>query len=353
MTDTEKYEQIEKYLKGFMDSGEKISFEEKMKADPQFALEVQEHQKITDGLQSMGKRSTLKNKLDSIHAEMELKKLKKPASGIRRFLNVDSPVFAVAASLALLLAITAFLLTDHVSNKQTSNYQELSSKVIDLEQDQKSLKIQLKEKKKSPEVLPEKFRGTAFAISQDGYLITSYHIIKGARSIYIENGKSRFKADLVYADKDMAVLKINDSTFSSFKGLPYSVKPKSTELGENVFTLGYPREDIVYGEGSVSASTGYEGDTISFQVSVPVNPGNSGGPLFDSEGNVIGLIMAKHSQSDATAFALRSSYIMQALKKATDEKPIAVNKKNSIRYLKRSEQLKKIRDYVFVVKAYN
>jgi serine protease Do len=355
MTETEKYEQIEQYLRGDMNQEDKRSFEEKIKADRDLALEVEQHAGIIRGLKSMAKKSVIKNKLDTYHAELELKQLK-PVRGIRRYMNVNSPVFAVAASLALLVAVTAFLLTDHVSEKQTAYYRELSIDVNILKKDQNKILNQIKEGQKStatPEIIDEKYRGTAFAISQDGYLITSYHIIKGAKTIYIENSSGKFKAELVSADKDMAILKIIDTTFTSFTGLPYSIKSKSTELGEDVFTLGYPREDIVYGAGSVSASTGYEGDTVSFQVSVPVNPGNSGGPLFDAQGNLIGLILGKHSESEAAAFALRSAYIIEALKQAGQKKPITVNKKNSIKFLKRSEQLKKIKNYVFVVKAYN
>jgi serine protease Do len=354
MTETEKHEQIEQYLRGAMNPDDKKAFEERLRSEPGFANEVEQHSKIIQGLKSMDKKSRIKNKLDVYHAELELKQLK-PAGGIRRFMNVNSPIFAVAASLALLVAVTAFLLTDHVSDKQTAYYKELSLDVNKIKKDQNVILNQIKEGQKStvPEIIDEKYRGTAFAISQDGYLITSYHIIKGAKTIYIENSSNKFKAELVSADKDMAILKITDEAFKSFNGLPYSIKFKATELGEEVFTLGYPREDIVYGEGSVSAATGYEGDTVSFQVSVPVNPGNSGGPLFDAQGNLIGLILGKHSESEAAAFALRSTYIIEALKKTGEENAIAVSKKNSIKFLKRSEQLKKIRDYVFVVKAYN
>jgi len=354
MTEIEKYEQIELYLRDAMNPEDKEFFEEQIKNDSALALEVEQHRKIIAGLKNLGQKSVIKNKLDAYHVELKSEEAKQ-VKGLRRYLSVNSPLFSVAASLALLLAITAFLLTDHVSNKQTAYYKELSKEVTGIKKDQNNIKNQIREgQKPSPETIPEKYRGTAFAISQDGYLITSYHLIKGARLIYIENSNNKkFKADMIYADNDMAILKINDTTFTSLPPLPYMIKSKSTEVGENVFTLGYPREDIVYGEGSVSAATGYEGDTISLQVSVPVNPGNSGGPLFDAQGNVIGLILGKHSESEAAAFALKSSFIIEGLKIAGEEKTIPVNKKNSIKYLKRSEQLKKIRDYVFVVKAYN
>jgi serine protease Do len=352
MNEIEKYEQIELYLRDGMNSFDKKSFEEQLKTDSALALEVEQHRKIIAGLKNLDKKTRIKNKLDIFHAELKSEQLK--PKGLRRFLNIDNSVLAVAASLALIMALTAIFVTDHVRNKQKAYYTELSIDVDKIKKDQNVILNQIKEDQKTvPEIIPEKYRGTAFAISRDGYLITSYHIIKGAKTIYIENDSNKFKAELVSSYRDMAVLKINDTTFKSFGTLPYSIKSKTTELGEDVFTLGYPREDIVYGEGSVSAATGYEGDTVSFQVSVPVNPGNSGGPLFDAQGNIIGLILGKHSESEAAAFALRSAYIIEALKKADEEKPIAVNKKNSIKYLKRSDQLKKIRNFVFVVKAYN
>jgi len=124
-----------------------------------------------------------------------------------------------------------------------------------------------------------------------------------------------------------------------------------------VFTLGYPREEMVYGEGSVSSLSGYSNDTSMYQISIPVNPGNSGGPLLDEQGNVIGVIRGKITSAEATGFAVKANQIIQSIENNGAESvkqdllPLA-NKKSGLKGLKRSDQIKRINPYVFNVLVY-
>ena len=84
-------------------------------------------------------------------------------------------------------------------------------------------------------------------------------------------------------------------------------------LGEAIFTLGYPRDEIVYGEGYLSAKTGYRGDSLTCQIAVAANPGNSGGPVLDKNGEVIGVLSNRQEHVQGAVFAIRSKNIYLAL----------------------------------------
>ena len=121
--------------------------------------------------------------------------------------------------------------------------------------------------------------GSGFLIDAKGYIITNAHVLKGSGAVVVNNKGQEFSASISYVDqsKDLAILKINDEDYQPLASLPYSIKKANTEMGERVFTLGYPRNDIVYGEGYLSARTGYNSDSLTYQVQISANPGNSGG----------------------------------------------------------------------------
>jgi S1-C subfamily serine protease len=136
--------------------------------------------------------------------------------------------------------------------------------------------------------------GTCFAVSADGILVTARHVVEGAQEIAVafESGQPQHAKLLsASAATDLAVLKV-ESPPPEF--LPISTS-RSVQLGEAVFTIGFPVRQVLgtspkFTEGSVSSSVGLEGEASQFQVSVPIQPGNSGGPLVTNEGWVVGVI---------------------------------------------------------------
>src|SRR5690606_9611861 len=91
-------------------------------------------------------------------------------------------------------------------------------------------------------IAPSQYGGTGFALSSNGYLITNYHVVKGADSVYIQNNKGEsFKVQTIYVDPsyDIAVLQIIDPSFTSLSNLPYTFKKSAADLGEDVYTIGY------------------------------------------------------------------------------------------------------------------
>jgi S1-C subfamily serine protease len=112
----------------------------------------------------------------------------------------------------------------------------------------------------------------------------------------------------------LAILKITDISFTPLTNIPYTFKYTTSSVGEDCFVLGYPLIstmglDIKLTNGIISSKTGFEGNIAEYQMSAPVQPGNSGGPLFDKNGNIIGVVCAKHREAENAGYAIKASYI--------------------------------------------
>jgi S1-C subfamily serine protease len=166
--------------------------------------------------------------------------------------------------------------------------------------------------------------GTGYAISSNGYIVTNYHVTNGATSIKIRgiNGdfSKTYKAIIIIEDKnnDLSILKINDPTFISLGVIPYIISNRTSDVGSSVFVLGYPLratmgDEVKLTNGIISSKSGFQGDVTSYQISAPIQPGNSGGPLFDDKGYVIGIINAKHTGAENASYAIKSSYLINLI----------------------------------------
>jgi S1-C subfamily serine protease len=107
----------------------------------------------------------------------------------------------------------------------------------------------------------------------------------------------------------------------------------------------------VYGEGYLSAKSGFSGDTSSYQISISVNPGNSGGPIINKNGEVIGIISSKETNADGVVFAIKSKNIYDGLEEIKKDEVIKLPLTGTIKGLDRVQQIKKIEDCVFMVKG--
>lgn len=154
---------------------------------------------------------------------------------------------------------------------------------------------------KKPESAKGISTGTGFFISNDGYVLTNSHVIEGSSNIsIILNGKS-VSATLVDHDpsNDIALLKVDEAV----EGLPIELK-KKTKQGAEIAVLGYPNIGLQGNEqkatfGYINANSGIQGDTRYFQISSPIQPGNSGSPMVNDQGVVIGIASASLNQSAA------------------------------------------------------
>jgi len=139
--------------------------------------------------------------------------------------------------------------------------------------------------------------GTGFFVTDNGYLLTCFHVVKNATSINVATKEGLFPAQLVQSDpaKDVALLKVA----GSFTSLPLA-RDDTVSLGESVFTIGFPNPAVQglqpkLTRGDISSLAGAQDDPDEYQISVPVQPGNSGGALLDENGNVVGIVNARLS----------------------------------------------------------
>lgn len=358
-------EEIERYLDGEMSKEEVARFELLRSENADVNNRVNEQKEFTILIKHYGGRIELQKRLDAIHQEIDMHSLREelmvhPAWIVKLWRNHHSKI-SVAASIAIFAALFTLFLTGYLTNKET-NYVRLKGEVERLKTRVNGIRATAPLNPIKP-VDQGKFRGTGFAISSNGYIATDYHVINNADSVYVQNadGKS-FRTRVVYTEPqtDIAILEITDTAFVNLGTLPYNIKKSESEIGENVFTLGYPREAMVLGAGYLTASTGVNSDNSSdsttYQVSVQVNPGNSGGPLLDNRGNLIGIVNAKQTHIEGAHFAVKSSYLLKAIDDIPADslkKPLDMISKNGLAGLNKVQQIKKLQNYVFMVKVYN
>ena len=350
---------IEDYLKGTLTAEEQKAFEQLRINDSTVDHQVVTHKAFLSSMQAYAEVALLKTQLEAAHQQIDVEtlaqQLKPHPSIVVRMWRNNKSVIAIAASFLILAMISLYSIQSNT--KQEGSFEALRGEVSRIKRSQNDL-IRNVNSNANKRIAPANFGGTGFAISSNGYILTNYHVVAGADSLYIQNSKGEsFKVKTYYTDpsNDIAILKIADDLFQNLGTLPYSIKKTTVGIGEQVYTLGYPKDDVVLGDGYVSSKTGINGDTLAYQVAIPVNPGNSGGPLLDNNGNVVGIINGKENKTDGAAFAVKSKYIMEALNAIPQDslsKRVSYGTKSLLQGLKRQQQVRKIQDYVFMIKVY-
>ncbi len=347
--DMEMNDWIDRYVKGQLNPTEMKAVEDKASEDIAFRQLVNNHVELVDALIAYSQHIELKKSLDDAHESMHVNvvPIQRNTFTWRKY-RLHA---AVAASVAIASIVGTVLWTNTMNSAQEAEFKALRRNVDQIKKTQKILEKDIAETKKKGKGFLGNFAGTCFMISKDGYLVTSYHVIKDADSVSIENEKfGTVKASVIYNDpaNDVSVLKIDTAVWA----LPFTIEKVEANLAEDVYTLGYPREDVVFGEGSVSALSGYKQNPNSYQVSVPVNPGNSGGPLLNSKGDLIGMISGLQTETFGAAFAIKSTVLLDIVAGDSLKRTIALSKQNSFRSATRVMQVKQWKDYVFMVRVF-
>lgn len=192
--------------------------------------------------------------------------------------------------------------------------------------------------------------GTCFAVHPDGWLVTAAHVVspEGDLKLFMDGLSVSAEVVLIDHDNDLAILRCSIPTPDY---LPLA-RAEKIKLGRAVYTLGFPlagilTQDVRYTDGTISAKSGIEGKEGLFQISVPVQPGNSGGPLLTSDGVVIGVVVSRASDlavlqntgmlPENIAFAVRSSILNKLLVRAgielPESEPISIDEAQSAVFL--------------------
>lgn len=364
--DNEIFDWIERYLTGDMNAEERAHFEVLLNNDASLKSKVERQRDFSGMLSAYGRRQHLLRQLDSFHVGLPVAEL------VEKFQPRETKFYQLWKKHRVGLAVAASVMILAISGSMIfMNLQKMEGQSTQV----RALKRDMEGIKNSQHVLISKlghnsnnsvksinYGGTGFLIDSKGYLVTNFHVVDGADSVSVQSNKGViYNTTVVYKNQgyDLAILQIKDSAYHNAGPLPYSFRRVQPELGEQVFTLGFPRDEIVYNEGYMSSATGYKGDTINYQLSIPVNPGNSGGPVLDNQGDILGIISGRQTQVDGVAFAIRSSYLVRALNDPANDSihhrislPMK-GRNNSLAGIRREQQIKKLEDYVFVVRAYN
>jgi S1-C subfamily serine protease len=207
--------------------------------------------------------------------------------------------------------------------------------------------------------------GSGFFVSVDGIVATNAHLIEDAGKISItvsnEIGTYDYSAKVLLVDKnnDVALLKIIDENFKGLSVIPYGISDKS-DVGETVFTIGYPLNDVMgtnfkVTDGIISSKSGISDDIRFLQITVPLQPGNSGGPLFNKTGNVIGITTARlnsdavGTQIENVNYAIKASYLINLYGMLPESQKL--NSNSSIIGKELKDQVKILKNYVCLIEV--
>jgi len=215
----------------------------------------------------------------------------------------------------------------------------------------------------------QKSTGTGFAVARN-LVVTCNHVIDDAKRVEIafENGKQVYPLDVLFRDEanDLALLRILPNDKGDYPSLtPVEVaETAGVRLAQEVYTIGFPLGELLgeapkLTDGTVSSLSGLENDPRMLQISVPIQPGNSGGPLFDDQGRVVGVVVASLSAKylygsvgtlpQNVNFAVRTDYLLTLMNRIPKKGP---SKLLALTSMSRVDQVEKLQSSVGQIHAY-
>lgn len=369
MEDTLLMDAAERFAKGEMSTEEKIYFEELRKNNSELDQAVVEQLFFLNQLDTFSSTKHFKSILNEVEnkliAEKEITRNTPQTQGrLVQLWHRYKKDIAVAASIAgvvsifMATAVTRYTKSDgklenlvYKVNQQDIKNKNLEKKINQIAGASSSIPTRI--------AIDAKFNATGFMIdATNNYIVTNAHVVKEAKNnLIIENNKGQqYDAKAIYIDeeKDLAIIKIIDSSFKKLGAMPYNIKKTNADLGESIFLMGFPKQEIVYGEGYISAKNGYQMDPNFCQINTTANEGNSGSPVITKNGELVGIITSKEIDVTGVVFAIKSANIHSAvaeIKKTKENEKIKITSNPSLKGLDRVSQIKKMEGYVFMIKG--
>jgi serine protease Do len=369
-------EAVERYISGQMSPDERVYFEQLRKTNPEVDQMVVEHTFFLQQMNRFDEVRNLKGILDDTHIHLAEKglikspKLKGKARVVYLY-NRYKRVAAIAASIAGITALTMSALVWSLSpgkpiNDVKNDVELLKREINGLKKNDVKLDSKIndvKSTKGEPAITPAdtqieyKSGGSGFLLDTRGYVVTNAHVVENAKHIAVQGSDGiDMSAERVYIDlkRDIAIIRINPRKYKSPGAIPYSIRKTQADLADPIYTLGFPRNEIVYGEGYVAAQTGYKGDSLALQITIAANQGNSGGPVFNRNGEVVGILTGKQTSAEGAVFALHSKYIynaLNAIRRDSSTQKIKIPSGTIMKGMDRTQQVRKLKDFVYMVKV--
>ena len=205
--------------------------------------------------------------------------------------------------------------------------------------------------------------GSGFFISRQGHIVTNYHVVEETSELFtkllINGNVEKLPLKVVAKDKvnDLAILKVDKAGFDLGKDIPYGFEYNTVDVGEEVFTLGYPMVDVMgeelkFTDGKISAKSGIDGDITTYQITTPIQSGNSGGPLFQEEsGNIVGIVSSYLNRNmfegENVNYAIKSNLLKTLIESSSD--PIKINTVPAAKEMKLSDRIKLYREFMPII----
>ncbi|XZF13345.1 trypsin-like peptidase domain-containing protein [Chitinophagaceae bacterium MMS25-I14] len=356
--DNNIWQLAEAYVSGTLSVQERSALEHRLQSDSQFAADFRECTGMLTSLENSGKEVSFRKMLKDIHQNQGTEQPRTETRTIplrTHYLRTAG----IAAGIALLTSVSSvwiFRSSDRSHKTEITQLSNLHNELENIKSNQHKLNQQIDQIKTKPIQTPGNLSGTGFALSNDGVLVTNYHVVKEADSLYIQTKDGQYhKASVLTFDEnsDVAILRVEDEEFRFSKtDVPYTFAASKAGLGARVFTLGYPGDEIVYSEGYISAKNGVSGDSMQYRLELPAAPGQSGGPVMDAQGNVLAIVTSKQTESEGTTYAVSSKAVLQLLHGLPKRVSVDLPKSNKMGRLNREQQIKRLEDYTCIVQVY-
>lgn len=342
-------EWAERYLNHTLSSAEKVQLEKALENDVILQKEWQETIEVLQILNDAQLHQEVKAHL------ADIKEVAAP-NKVVKFVTKYWKTASIAAAIGVVSSIFTASILNKDQSHQSVQFTQLKREIANIKHNQSAL-IQSfdSSNKNEKETTAENYTGgTGFALNTNGYIATNYHVVKDAENIKVQlSNLNELEAHLVAFDSnsDVAIIKINDKDFKFDGKIPYNLQQNSSMLGSKIFTLGYPQDNLTYNEGYISSMKGFKNDSLSYQLEITSNPGQSGSPVIDKKGNVIGIIVGKKTDSYGTTYAKHTSSIIELIKSLPAEHAIKINNNQPIQYKENTDQVSKYQNYIVSIKA--